>query len=1069
MKNNYKHLKMFIVLLCLSAMKLGAQALSGTVTINSAQATGGTNYQNFTAFAAAINTAGVSGPLYVNVVANSGPYNEQPAFISIPGVSASNPITINGNGNLLTFNSSNSAQPYTLLFNNVDFTTVQNLQIQAQGSTYAMACVLTNGSDYNTFSACTFSCPFNGTSSYQIPFSFNSSTSLPTSGGNPGNYNTISTSTLYSGYYSIWHYGLSSAPYTTNNSFLNCRITDFYYYCVYGYYAKNLTFKGCEFDRMTRTSFTTTYFFYGWYMQGLNFDSNVMHDFWAQSPTYTGAIYCFYYMGYASPDPSNRNSFKNNIIRNMQFSGTGYWFYYNYNANNDYWNNTFSWDNQTSTSNTEYIFYYCYGSGSNFNTWRNNLFTVTKAGSGSTYCMYFGGNTAGSVVNNNNYWITQTNGYVGYWSATAQNLATWQSQGPDANGTNINPQYVNLAGGDMHPSNTAFNNLGAPLGIYFDQSGAVRNQTTPDIGALEFLTPNCVGSPTNTIAGPNYSLCPGETAFFNVNNLSSDNGITYQWQYSSISNVGPFTAISGANTFSLAAPNQTAQGWYSAVITCTAAGGGSVAPVWQVNISGSTLSQVPYSEGFEGIGLNNRKPNCSWSIPGLGGSANTYTSAQTGNRLPRNGSSFGVLNANTTAQNYMYTNGIQLNAGVTYSASVWYQTDLTGATNYSDLSILVGTAQSSTGLTSICSTNGPAVSPVYKLLSGTFTVATSGVYYVAVRSTAAAGTAQFMSIDDLRIDIPCTVGANQPSVTVTAANATICTGNNAVLTANGANTYVWAPGGATTAINNDQPSSNTTYTVTGTNTITGCSNQAVINITVKKSPTISGFAMPPVVCEGKTSNLTASGASTYTWAAGGTGAVKVVTVTGAANYSVIGTGTNGCQSSAVVAVASMPSPTVTANVSAQTICVGETATLNATGATSYQWVNSSPATLLSGTGLAFYGSMPAAYSWVVTGTDASGCQGTANVNLTVDACLGISESVNNNGVAVYPNPTTGKLNVVTSSASAVAVVMDMTGRVIMSQDVKANDQLDLSSLANGVYYVRVAGENGVSTVKVVKN
>ena len=216
-------------------------------------------------------------------------------------------------------------------------------------------------------------------------------------------------------------------------------------------------------------------------------------------------------------------------------------------------------------------------------------------------------------------------------------------------------------------------------------------------------------------------------------------------------------------------------------------------------------------------------------------------------------------------------------------------------------------------------------------------------------------------------------------------------------------------------------------------------------------------------------SLSASGASTYTWAAGGTGSIKTVTVTGAANYSVIGTGTNGCQSSAVVAVAALPSPTVTANVSSQAICVGETTTLNASGANTYQWVNATPATLLSGTGLVFYGTTPAAYSWVVTGTDANGCQGTTNVNLTVDACLGINEATANSGVSVYPNPTTGKLNVVTSSASAVAVVTDMTGRVVLSQDVKANDQLDLSNLANGVYYVRVAGNNGTSTVKVVKN
>ena len=113
MKNNYRTIKAFVVLLSILAFRVAAQPLSGTVTINSGQATGGTNFQTFTVFAATINSVGISGPLVVNVAPNSGPYVEQPAFTNITGASLTNSITINGNGNLLTFSSSNSAQPYT--------------------------------------------------------------------------------------------------------------------------------------------------------------------------------------------------------------------------------------------------------------------------------------------------------------------------------------------------------------------------------------------------------------------------------------------------------------------------------------------------------------------------------------------------------------------------------------------------------------------------------------------------------------------------------------------------------------------------------------------------------------------------------------------------------------------------------------------------------------------------------------------------------------------------------------------------------------------------------------------
>ena len=73
--------------------------LSGTYTINSGAATSGTNYASFTAFATAINGVGVSGPVTVNVVSGSGPYNETVTFTA--SGTATNTITVNGNGNTI--------------------------------------------------------------------------------------------------------------------------------------------------------------------------------------------------------------------------------------------------------------------------------------------------------------------------------------------------------------------------------------------------------------------------------------------------------------------------------------------------------------------------------------------------------------------------------------------------------------------------------------------------------------------------------------------------------------------------------------------------------------------------------------------------------------------------------------------------------------------------------------------------------------------------------------------------------------------------------------------------------
>src|SRR5688572_4012024 len=134
MKKNYKKLSALFGLLCAVSLPLGAQ-LNGVYTIDSGTGTGGTNYQTFSAFATAISSQGVSGPVTVYVVA--GTYNEQPVIAAIAGASAVNKITINGNGALLTYNSTNSNAPATLCFNGADYVTVNNLNVMANGSNYA--------------------------------------------------------------------------------------------------------------------------------------------------------------------------------------------------------------------------------------------------------------------------------------------------------------------------------------------------------------------------------------------------------------------------------------------------------------------------------------------------------------------------------------------------------------------------------------------------------------------------------------------------------------------------------------------------------------------------------------------------------------------------------------------------------------------------------------------------------------------------------------------------------------------------------------------------------------------
>ena len=82
-----------------------------------------------------------------------------------------------------------------------------------------------------------------------------------------------------------------------------------------------------------------------------------------------------------------------------------------------------------------------------------------------------------------------------------------------------------------------------------------------------------------------------------------------------------------------------------------------------------------------------------------------------------------------------------------------------------------------------------------------------------------------------------------------------------------------------------------------------------------------------------------------------------------------------------------------------------------------------------------------------------------------------SAGVNENtlaGVAVYPNPSTGLINVTNINATAnTIVVYDMVGKVVMTKAVNASTTLDLTSNGTGIYLIEISNENGSFVERVV--
>ena len=86
----------------------------------------------------------------------------------------------------------------------------------------------------------------------------------------------------------------------------------------------------------------------------------------------------------------------------------------------------------------------------------------------------------------------------------------------------------------------------------------------------------------------------------------------------------------------------------------------------------------------------------------------------------------------------------------------------------------------------------------------------------------------------------------------------------------------------------------------------------------------------------------------------------------------------------------------------------------------------------------------------------------------VTGVTGIKTIATNDAIAIFPNPTSGILNINATEANSSVEVFNVIGdKVYTSSLVKGNNTVDLSSLANGAYFVKLNSNNQIITKKVI--
>ncbi len=284
------------------------------------------------------------------------------------------------------------------------------------------------------------------------------------------------------------------------------------------------------------------------------------------------------------------------------------------------------------------------------------------------------------------------------------------------------------------------------------------------------------------------------------------------------------------------------------------------------------------------------------------------------------------------------------------------------------------------------------------------------------------------------------------------ADATICPGGIVAFTdesINNPSTYLWQFEGG-------QPATSTVqdpvvqYAASGTYAVTLIIETEDGPDTLVRANAVTVYGLPvvnagadEVLCPGESAQLQALGGVEYQWVPAtflddATLANPVTTPTSNITYTVLVTDANGCQGSDAISITAQPAPVVTVGEETNTLCSGDTLTLQAEGALLYTW---SPNFFINANGATLQVFPEFDYSWQITGTDGFGCSSTTTLFVDV--------------VSPPTAPTVVDEAGILSTVSATSHQWLLEGEPV----VGATDSLFVPEV-NGNYSVIITDENG---------
>jgi hypothetical protein len=237
----------------------------------------------------------------------------------------------------------------------------------------------------------------------------------------------------------------------------------------------------------------------------------------------------------------------------------------------------------------------------------------------------------------------------------------------------------------------------------------------------------------------------------------------------------------------------------------------------------------------------------------------------------------------------------------------------------------------------------------------------------------------------------------------------------------------------------------------------GCMDSDTLSVTVNTLPIVNAGS-DQTVCAETSITFTATGAPNLVWNNGITnGTVFNATIAGL--YIVTGTDANGCVDIDTLTLTLNALPSINLGVDT-TVCANHfPVTLNGpAGFTNYSWSNGATTQNTSAS---------QAGSYVLTVTNNAGCLDKDTIVISSDPCLGLAEN-STFEYAMYPNPSSNVVFVETNAEKSEAIIYATNGQVLFTQqNTSASFTLNLTDLADGMYWVKVLSNEGALTKQLI--